>query len=36
MIHWRLLLTIIAIGLLVAFAMLGGAMHWSSAMALVP
>ncbi len=30
MIHWRPLLTTLAIGLLVAFAMLGGALHWSS------
>jgi hypothetical protein len=28
MIHWRPLLTTLAIGLLVAFAMVGGAMHW--------
>ena len=31
MIHWRPLLTTLAIGLLVAFAMLGGALHWGPA-----
>ena len=28
MIHWRPVLTTLAIGLLVAFAMFGGALHW--------
>ena len=28
MIHWRSLLTTLAIGLLVALAMFGGALHW--------
>ncbi len=30
MIHWRPLLTTLAIGLLVALAMFGGAVHWNS------
>jgi hypothetical protein len=33
MIHWRPLLTTLAIGLLVAFAMLGGALHWGASYA---
>jgi hypothetical protein len=33
MIHWRPLLTTLAIGLLVAFAMLGGALHWGTSSA---
>ena len=31
MLHWRPLLTTLAIGLLSLFAVLGGAVHWDSA-----
>jgi hypothetical protein len=31
MIYWRPLLTTLAIGLLVAFSAIGGAIHWGSA-----
>jgi len=32
MIHWRPLLTTLAIGLLAVFTVLGGAVHWACAL----